>query len=268
MKNFSIVFAVFLFFAHLPPFYFCQTPAPASSQNKREKIAEPIEIKTETLDLFDKNRNRRVPVALYFPAENSKTKKRKLKLAIFSHGYGMKNTEYSFIAENLAARGYLVTCIQHELPTDEPMPTVGNPSEVRRPHWERGVENILFVISELKRISPKTDYKNLLLAGHSNGGDTTMLFVQKYPELARKVFSLDNRRMSLPRVKRPQILSIRSSDQPADEGVLPNVEEQKEFGIKIIKLQNTTHNDMWDGATDAQKREINKIIADFLIRNL
>ncbi|WP_461139614.1 hypothetical protein [Spirosoma pomorum] len=42
----------------------------------------------------------------------------------------------------------------------------------------------------------------------------------------------------------PRILSIRSSDQVADKGVLATVEEQKQFGIRIIQLPATLHNDM------------------------
>ena len=176
----------------------------------------------------------------------------------------MKNTEYSFIAETLVAQDYFVASIQHELPTDEPMPTIGKPAEVRRPNWERGASNILFVIEELKKSRPELDFKNLLLVGHSNGGDTAMLFAEKYPKRAGKIISLGNRRMTLPHVKRPQILSIRSSDQAADEGVLPTAEEQEKFGIKIIKLKNTVHNDMWDGATVEQKARNHEIILSFL----
>ena len=133
--------------------------------------------------------------ALYSPVSAPGKSKAKLKLAILNHGYGMKNTEYSFIAKTLVARGFLVASIQHELPGDDPIPTVGKPSEVRRPNWERGVRNILFVIDELKRLRPALDFKNLLVVGHSNGGDTAMLFAEKYPEKAAKIISLDNRRM-------------------------------------------------------------------------
>lgn len=223
------------------------------------------EVKVETLDLFDKSRNRSVPVALYssdFQSDKSKSKKK--KLAIINHGYGMKNTDYSFLAETLLANDYFVASIQHELPTEEAMPTTGKPSEVRRPFWERGAANILFIIEELKKSHLELDFKNLLLLGHSNGGDTVMLFAEKYPKLAKKIISLDNRRMPLPHTKKTRILTIRSSDQPADEGVLPNAEEQKRFKIKIVKLQNTIHNDMWDGATTEQKREMSEIIANFL----
>lgn len=223
-------------------------------------------VKIETLDLFDEKRNRSVPVAFYLSDFQSGKTKRK-KLAIINHGYGMKNTDYKFLAETLLANGYFVVSIQHELPTDEPMPTAGKPSEVRRPFWERGAANILFVIEKLKKSHPELDFKNLLLAGHSNGGDTVMMFGEKYPKLARKIISLDNRRMPLPRTKKTRILTIRSSDQKADEGVLPTAEERKRFKIKIVKLQNTIHNDMWDGATSEQKLEISGIISNFLNNN-
>lgn len=234
------------------------------SEIRENKIVSNVSIKIESLNLFDKIRNRSVPVALYQPVSSSGKSKAKLKLAVLNHGYGMKNTEYSFVAETLVAHGYLVASIQHELPTDEAMPTTGEPSIVRRPFWERNVQNILFVIEELKKLKPDLDFKNLLLVGHSNGSDTAMMFAEKYPKSVKKVISLDNRRMVIPRLKKPRILSIRSSDQQADEGVLPNEKEQKKFKIKIVKLANTRHDDMWDGGSAEQKREISKIISDFI----
>ena len=61
-----------------------------------------------------------------------------MRAAILSHGYGGKSTAYSFIARNLVAHGYFVAGIQHELPTDAPILTVGPPQVVRRPNRERG----------------------------------------------------------------------------------------------------------------------------------
>ena len=46
-----------------------------------------------------------------------------LPVAILSHGNTVKHTEYSFIANTFAARGYLVISIQHDLGTDDPMVT-------------------------------------------------------------------------------------------------------------------------------------------------
>jgi len=244
-----------------------QVMAQETFRQQNQTLARQSEIETESLSLIDKSRNREVPVKLYSPIsviKTSKAKKPKLKLAIISHGYGGKNTEYSFIANNLVAHGYLVVSIQHELPSDEPIARTGNFLETRKPNWERGVQNILFVIQELKKTKPNLGFKNLLLVGHSNGGDMSMLFAQEHPKLVSKVVSLDNRRMPFPRTKKLRILSLRSSDQIADAGVLPTQAEQEKFRMKIIKLKDTIHNDMWDGASEKQKQEMNQIISSFL----
>ena len=188
--------------------------------------AQIFETKLEEVDLFDNTRARPVPVALYSPNSNEIALNQ--KLVIISHGYeankGKSNLGYSYLAENLASKGYFVVSIQHELVSDSLLPLTGIPQIVRRTNWERGVANILFVIIELKRIRPELDYRHLTLIGHSNGGDMTMLFAQKYPSLVEKVISLDNRRVALPRTKRPKIYSLRSNDQPADKDVLPTLQ--------------------------------------------
>lgn len=223
--------------------------------------AAPTPMQTERWALFDSARQRAIPVVLYRPAVHPA---HQLKPAILSHGYGAKNTDYSFVAQELVAHGYVVASIQHELPTDAPMPTTGNVREVRQPFWERGVQNILFVRQALRRKFPPLDFAELLLVGHSNGGDTAMLCAAEHPNLIARVISLDNRRMPFPRAARPQVLSLRSSDQVADPGVLPTPAEQAQHGVTIVQLRNTIHNDMYDGATAAQKREMQAAIASFL----
>jgi poly(3-hydroxybutyrate) depolymerase len=61
------------------------------------------------------------------------------------------------------------------------------------PNWKRGSDNIHFVIEELQKQKPDLDAAHVLLTGHSNGGDMTMLFAQQYPSLVSQVISLDNR---------------------------------------------------------------------------
>jgi predicted dienelactone hydrolase len=217
-------------------------------------------IKTDTLTLFDKARNRAVPLVLYSGTKPGK----KQKLVILNHGYGIANTGYSSIANNLAAHGYFVVSIQHDLPGDEPIPNTGNVYETRKPFWDRGVQNILFVIQELKTRKPELDYNNIILIGHSYGADIVMLFAQGHPDAVAKVISLDNRRVPIPRISHPQLFSLRSSDQPADTGVLPTNEEQSKYNIRIVGLSHTIHNDMGDNGTRAQKEEINKYILEFL----
>jgi predicted esterase len=225
-----------------------------------------FEIKLDIANWLDSSRNRLIPVAFYFPIVNDKISNQ--QLVIISHGYGenkpFANKSYSYLTEKLASKGYYVVSIQHELPTDDLLPLTGIPQVVRRSNWERGADNILFVLNELKKIKPELDFKHVNLIGHSNGGDMTVLFAHKYPKLVDKIISLDNRRMELPRTSQPKIYSLRSSDQPADEGVLPTVAEQEKFGIKIIKLGNTIHNDMNDSGNKKQKREINAYVLGFL----
>ncbi|RFS16520.1 alpha/beta fold hydrolase [Emticicia sp. C21] len=223
-------------------------------------------VKLDSVRWIDEARKRVIPVAFYSPEINKKVKI--LPLIIFSHGYsanqGRANLEYSYLTNHLASEGYFVASIQHELPTDSLLPMTGKPQIVRRSNWERGAENILFVLKELKKLKPELDYKHIILMGHSNGGDMTALFAHKYPDLVSKAITLDNRRMALPRTKKPEIYSLRSSDQPADEDVLPTEKEQKQFGMSIIKLPDTIHNHMDNDANEPQRKEIIDYVMKFL----
>ena len=242
----------------------CSTsPRTAALASQHAPLA-PAKLATEQWALFDSARQRAIPVVLYLPARSNP--KLPLKPAILSHGYNGRNTDYSFIAQTLVAYGYVVASIQHELPTDAPMPTVGNVRTTRQPFWERGVQNILFVRQALGRKYPGIELNELLLVGHSKGGDTAMLFAEEHPALVAQVISLDNCRMPFPRAARPRVLSLRSSDQVADPGVLPTPAEQAQFGTTIVPLKNTIHNDMWDGATQVQKQEMTAAITRFLGR--
>jgi hypothetical protein len=89
-------------------------------------------------------------------------------------------------------------------------------------------------------------------------------FLLKNPEKVWKLITLDQRRYAFPRVSQPKIYSLRSSDQPADEAVLPTAEEQEKLRMTIIKLPNTIHNDMDDDGNDEQKQEIINYFLEFL----
>jgi pimeloyl-ACP methyl ester carboxylesterase len=223
---------------------------------------QPYSFKSDTSTLFDQSRNRKIPVAYYKP-QNANP-----KIVIISHGYEANQPgsylKYSYLTDYLASKGYFVVSIQHELPTDSLIPDTGIPQIVRRPFWDRGADNILFVINELKKSNTELDFKHITLIGHSNGGDMTALFAQKYPGIVEKIITLDNRRMALPRTNNPKVYSLRSSDLPADKDVIPTDEEQKMFGMTIIKLPNTIHNDMSDVANEKQKKEIQNYVISFL----
>lgn len=222
-----------------------------------------ITTKQRDIVLIDKVRNRKIPITLYIPK-----KIHNIPLVIINHGYNENkpdaNKSYSFIAKELASQGCMVASIQHELPTDELLPKTGDIQSTRKVFFERGAENIYAVIEHMKKRYRRLNFDEIIIIGHSMGGDMAATFTKKYPEMVYKLITLDNRRVPLPRVSIPKIYSLRSSDQPADAGVIPTEEEQKKFGITIQKLQNILHNDMNDNASNSQKREMLNWLLKFL----
>jgi len=190
----------------------------------------------------------------------------KLPVAIISNGNTVKNTEYSFLANVLAARGYLVASIQQDLPTDPPLMTrIGLPYVGRQEVYERGEANILFVLGQLKELQPNADYGHLTLVGHSNGGDISMFCAKRHPELVSKVITLDNLRVPFVLNDKLKILSFRSKDPnfKTDPGVLPTEQQAKADGINIVNTK-FQHTDMSDRGPDAVKETIQAALDHFL----
>ena len=108
-------------------------------------------IRHETITFHDATRGNRpvaVDVAVRWDKEmQANAGMNTLPVAILNHGNTVKFTEYSFLANAFAARGYLVVSIQHDLPTDPPMVTkVGELYVGRLPQYQRGIANIRFAI--------------------------------------------------------------------------------------------------------------------------
>src|SRR5262245_8047567 len=197
-------------------------------------------IRHETLDLFDAVRQRPISVDLAVRRDyevKANTGLWKLPVAIISNGNTVKATEYSFLANVLAARGYLVASIQQDLPSDPPLMTkVGQPYVGRKGVYMRCEANILFVLNELKKQQENAEYDHITLVGHSNGGDVSMYVAHQHPELVSKVITLDNLRVPFVLSDHLKILSFRSKDPKfvTDPGVLPTPEQAKLRGIDII----------------------------------
>jgi dienelactone hydrolase len=226
-------------------------------------------IRHETLSLYDNARQRPVPVDLAVRWDYEMKAKDgfwKLPVAVISNGNTVRNTEYSFLANVFAARGYLVASIQQDLPTDPPLVTkVGLPYVGRLAVYQKGEANILFVLEALKKLKPNADYAHLTLVGHSNGGDTAMYFAMRHPEQVSKVVTLDNLRVPFVLRDKLKILSFRSKDPHfvTDPGVLPTPEQAKEDGISIIKTQ-FQHTWMSDRGPDTAKERIKATLDRFL----
>ncbi|MDP3532219.1 MAG: alpha/beta fold hydrolase [Alphaproteobacteria bacterium] len=218
-----------------------------------EKMNTSLAIIKKYEELMDLDRKRQIPIQISSIVDNSKN-----KVIVLNHGYGVTYKDYQFIANHLAKLGFIVVSIQHDLKTDPKIPRTGNIFQRRKPMWERGVQNILFVLDKLKRIDPNLNLDKVTLIGHSNGGDISMMFADLYPQKTANVISIDSLRYPFPVKHHLPILSLRATDTKADEGVLPKT------GAKIVTIKNAKHNDMYDAATDQVKTDILNEISDFL----
>src|SRR5271154_5355446 len=152
-------------------------------------------IRHETITFYDTERNNR-PVAVNIAVRRDKEMQAnagmiRLPVAILNHGNTVKFTEYSFLANVFAARGYMVVSIQHDLPTDAPMVTkVGELYVGRQPQYERDIANIRFAVDEMRQVQPNADYDHLTMVGHSMGADVSLYFAKMYPDQVKKIVTL------------------------------------------------------------------------------
>src|ERR1700686_639443 len=227
-------------------------------------------IRHETITLYDASRGNR-PVAVDVAVRRDKEMQANagmitLPVAILNHGNTVKFTEYSFLANAFAARGYISISIQHDLPTDPPMVTkVGELYVGRQPQYLRGVANIRFAVAEMEKVQPNADYDHLTIVGHSAGADISIFFAKLHPELVKKVVTLDNLRVPFITDGRFKIPSFRSKDPvfKTDPGVIPTQEICEKAGITGVRT-DFQHNDMRDTGPDNAKESIEGMLDKFI----
>ncbi len=217
-------------------------------------------------DIQDKSRNRSIPVEISYPSDVTNcTVENKCPVAFLSAGYGVAHTNYTFLTEQFTYLGYMVVAIRHELPEDPALSVEGDLFESRSENWIRGARTLSFLKDELESHYPNYAFNDLLLVGHSNGGDISAWLGNERKPYVKSIISLDHRRVPLPRTKEISILSIRGSDFPADEGVLPTAQENTDYDICIIKIPESKHNDMSDDGPDWLKRKISELVRNYII---
>ena len=227
-------------------------------------------IRHETLTFNDPARDNR-PVAVDIVVRRDKEMQASagmitLPVAILNHGNSVKFSEYSFLANVFAARGYIAISIQHDLPTDAPMVTkVGELYVGRQPQYLRGIANIKFAVEEMQKVQPNADYDRLTMVGHSNGGDISMYFAKMYPDQIKKVVTLDNLRVPFITDGKFKMLSFRSKDPQfkTDPGVIPPAEVREKSGITVVQT-GYQHTDMSDRGPGDVKSTIRGMLDKFL----
>jgi hypothetical protein len=258
----TLILIVLLVHQHLANATSKELPLVVDGASKTSPFSEQV--------LFDKVRHRAIPVAFYTAKhfQASCLRASPCPVAILSSGYGLRHTDYGFLADTLVKLGYLVIAVHHELPSDPPLSVTGKLFETRSENWQRGADTLRFVRSQLKQSMTGFDFDHLLLIGHSNGGDISAWLANEMlaenEAFIDTVITLDSRRVPLPKHATVKLLSIRGSDFPADKGILPTVDEQHVFGLYVTTIPNSRHNDMYDGGPVWLKAEIRRQLFNFL----
>lgn len=159
-----------------------RTPAFANDGLARyEPTKGRYEVATIKLDWHDKQRDRDVPVKIYYP----KNAPGPVPLIIFSHGLGGSRDGYTYLGNEWASQGYISVHVQH-LGSDTAVlkgAMNGSLQEAMKPYAATNrVIDIYYAIYELEKMNAqpgplhgKVDMNNIGVAGHSYGAWTTLM---------------------------------------------------------------------------------------------
>ncbi|MDP8965627.1 MAG: alpha/beta hydrolase [Cyanobacteriota bacterium] len=131
------------------------------------------------LNLNDQQRNREIPVDVYWSIEASPAK----PIIVFSHGLGSVRTDMRYLAEHLASHGYVVAALEHPGSNETHIkrvltlqaPLLAAEEFLNRP------KDISFVLDQLKTLNQtegslqgKLASDRVMVVGYSLGGATAL----------------------------------------------------------------------------------------------
>jgi serine/threonine protein kinase/dienelactone hydrolase len=134
------------------------------------------------LTLRDSDRNREIPLKIYYPGHISGS----LPLIVFSHGYGGTRDGYEYLGRGWADAGYIVIFPTHigsdsEALAQTGLRAAGDPATSFEMQRQRAAD-IRFILSSLKlidrqvrEIHGKINNKQIGVGGHSMGAGTALL---------------------------------------------------------------------------------------------
>ena len=236
-------------------------------------------MKTLCFDFYDESRKRQVPVSVYLPENASNP----LPTIVFGPGYqGQEDLQkeelvykrYTYLAEYFTAKGYAFVSIQHDVFGDvdglEKVDPNAIQDEARRHLYIRGEANILFALAQLEQQNLPLHLDNLILSGHSNGGDIAKYFVNQHPELVRSLILFDARRARLRPISPLPVLMFEADDTTTDVGVIAEPVQENNtmranLDLTVIKPSGALHASYIDGEiTEPLKKKIFSALDWFL----
>lgn len=219
----------------------------------------------QSMVIVDSTRDRSIPLEVVLPQDSdSCTTKEQCDVAFISAGNRVPFTKYSFVGEMLNDRGYMTIYVDHELPSDPPLSKTGDLYKTRIENWTRGAQTFNVLQYELASRFPAYDFDKLTLVGHSNGGDISTWLSNENKSYVSQLITLDHKRVTLPKSESIRVLSIRATEYPTKEGVLPTESEQKQYGSCVVEIPNSKHMDLSDYGSNLAKQSTNDIIIGFL----
>lgn len=230
-------------------------------------------------DLYDKVRQRKVPIIVYLPTTHSA----QLPVVIFNPGYqGQEEllteklvySNYCYLAEYFTNKHYAFITIQHDILGDDDGLETIDPDAIQdsaRKHlYIRGEENILFVLKELRNKKIPIPLDKFIIGGHSNGGDIAKYFINNNPYLVNALVLLDARRAFLRPQHPVKVLMFEADDTTTDDEVIAlpiqgNNDMRSNTDLIIVKPQHALHQSYSDDyITSSLKARIYRCLDMFL----
>ncbi len=140
-------------------------------------------IKEQTIFLQDRQRDRTIPVDIYYPQQNSLTSAlRPTPLVVISPGLGANRQFFSYLARHLASHGLTVAALEHPDRSKKNISDLSSPNKllpatefINRP------KDISFVLDEFSKLNQqpgllqgKLNTQTVSTIGHSLGGYTAL----------------------------------------------------------------------------------------------
>jgi predicted dienelactone hydrolase len=160
-------------------------PQQAAPEAASPEVAQPLPPSsslTAELTLHDSDRNREIPLKIYYPGHISSS----LPLIIFSHGYGGSREGYEYLGRGWADAGYIVIFPTHigsdsDAFAQSGLRPAGDPAASFEMQRQRTAD-VRFILNSLKLIDRqvrdihgKINGKQIGVGGHSMGAGTALL---------------------------------------------------------------------------------------------